>query len=118
MKFTTLTLFLGAALAIKNPNFPSKEEIEIDNKLKKAFADDAAAALKAKREAKGPIVLQAEAKAKNDAELAKVAKYVEDRREAAAAAKVKEDAVLDAKYKADYKAHSAAMTAKPGKGDL
>jgi hypothetical protein len=95
MKLFSL-LLLTQAIAIRNPNFPTKEEIEIDNKLKKAFIDQAEAEYKAKREAKGPLVLQAEAKAKTDAELARVEKYVEDRREAAQAAKDKEDATLDA----------------------
>ena len=43
--------------------------------------------------------MQAEAKAKNDAELAKVAKYVEDRRDAAQAAQIAEDNAYLTEYK-------------------
>ena len=77
MKFYTIALLLSATQAIRNPNFPTAEHVAIDAKLKKAFADQDVASWKAKKDAKGPLVLQAEAKAKNDAASAEVKQYVE-----------------------------------------
>ena len=111
MKFYTVTLLVSATAAIRNPNFPSAEEVAIDTKLKKAFADQDAASWKAKKDAKGPLVLQAEAKAKNDAEVAKVQKYVTDNMAKEQAAKNKADDAYIAAFKAKVDPVANAMAA-------
>ena len=111
MKFYTIALLLSVSQAIRNPNFPTAEEVAIDAKLKKAFADQDAASWKAKKDAKGPLILQAEAKAKNDAEVAKVKKYVETNMANEQAAKAKSDQEADALYKGKVANISAGMAA-------
>ena len=137
MKYSSLALLMASTSAVQyvnkpidedivikapewwNKDSPNKfgmtpEEIKIDKKLKAEAKAADAAAQKAKQDAPGPLTLQAEAKAKNDAALAKTAKYVEDRREAAEAAKIKANAEYDAKFKERIDAVVAADKASNG----